>query len=231
MKSKKLYIFVILYISSFFMNAQNGLWTSYFVTYNIKNKEKFFIQSDAQYRSRDIFRLDNFNQSVVRMGIGHKISRSETSILSILGGYAFFVNNLNNKDSSIIYGFENRIYQQTNFITSILSNGNIFLINRIRLEERFLNDRVFSLRARYMMAFNFLLRKDTSNKRSYYIYTYNEIFFNLLKQDFGFDRNRFALFFGKILNQNIKLQIGLMRQELSDETRTDQVMISVYNSF
>ncbi|MCB0516770.1 MAG: DUF2490 domain-containing protein [Chitinophagales bacterium] len=184
---------------------------------NNKISEKLNWHNEIQYR--------NFNwggdleQLLLRTGIGYNLSPNNNNILL---GYGFILSKpyQNNEKTSTK---EHRIFQQYIHLQSI---GRVFIQNRYRLEERFVeND--FKMRFRYFMGFNIPLNQRSMLPRTVYLSFYDEIFLNLNAP--VFDRNRAYGALGYKIDHNFRIEAGYMFQQY-EGSRRGQFQLAVFNS-
>jgi hypothetical protein len=129
---------------------------------------------------------------------------------------------------------ENRIYQEA-LIPQKLGER-FYLTHRFRSEQRFVDDQDFRTRYRYNIFVNVPLNQITLTKGAIYAALYNEIFINgELNIGNGrevqyFDRNRTYLGIGFGLKDNLRLQLGWMRQT-TVEWAKNQGQVSLHHNF
>ncbi|MGB3464777.1 MAG: DUF2490 domain-containing protein, partial [Cyclobacteriaceae bacterium] len=115
--------------------------------------------------------------------------------------------------------------------------GNRFLLtHRIRSEQRWVADQDFRTRYRYNLFVNIPVNDTVLKKGVVYIALYNEIFING-QTDIGndrsvqyFDRNRTYVGVGYGLKDNLRIQLGGMRQTTVNWAK-NQVQFSLHHSF
>ena len=158
---------------------------------------------------------------LLRTGIGYNLTDNNNNLLL---GYAYInsQNYVGDTDDKI-GNDENRIYQQ---FTTRQNFGRFYVQHRYRLEERFLKDD-FQMRFRYFLALNVPVNKPTMEDKAFYISAYNEIFINA--ESPAFDRNRVYGALGYVINKNIKVEAGFMRQIQENSVR-NQFQIVIYNN-
>jgi hypothetical protein len=187
---------------------QLGSWYMYF--YNATFGDgPFGIQGDFQYRAWD--QLGDLEQLLLRSGLTYKPENA--NILFTLGYANITTGAFGDSDATIN---ESRIYQEALLPQTV---GTRFLLtHRFRYEQRWVDDQDLRTRFRYNIFLNVLLNKDKLEKNAIYLALYNELFING-ETEIGdgrtvqlFDRNRTYLGAGYSLSDNIRLQLGAMRQ-------------------
>jgi hypothetical protein len=203
----------------FFAQPSNfGNWLIYFGDKKIN--EKWNWHHEIQYRNFNL--LGDTEQLLIRTGIGYNLSEYNNNLHL---GYSFIYNEPYIGDTDDKRNFtEHRIYQQ--FITR--QSFNRFSIqHRYRFEHRFFSDD-YTMRLRYFLATNLALNQFKMQDNTLYLSTYNEIFINT--EDNIFDRNRLFGGLGYRFNKNIRTEIGLLNQTISNHTSRNQLnMICFYN--
>jgi hypothetical protein len=129
---------------------------------------------------------------------------------------------------------ENRIYQEALFPQKL--GGRFLLTHRLRYEQRFVENQDFRTRYRYNLFVNVPLNARELKKNTVYLALYNEIFINGQK-DVGagrsvefFDRNRFYSGLGYGLRDNLRAQLGWMRQT-TDSWAKNQLQVSLHHAW
>jgi hypothetical protein len=177
-----------------------GNWAMYFG--NIPLNEKWNIHAESQYRNFNA--AGDLEQFVLRGGIGYNISPNNHNILA---GYAHFWHQpyIGDTDEKRNFG-EHRIWQQFIYRDRI---GRVFLQHRYRFEQRFFEGNE-QYRLRYFLSLNIPVIKKAMEKNAIYASVYNEIFVKLDAP--FFDRNRFYLAAGYVLNPDLRMELGWMNQ-------------------
>ena len=203
---------------SYSQKTETGNWFMYFGNQKINKNINW--HNEIQHRNYNF--IGDFNQLILRTGIGYNLSEDNNNLL--LGyGYINTEKYLPNSDQKENVT-EHRIFQQ--FITK-QNFGRFFVQHRYRVEERFhKND--FQLRLRYFLGINIPLNKKTLEKNTIYLSSYNEIFINPEKP--LFDRNRLYGALGYFIHKNLKMEVGFMSQSLEDSNR-NQFQIAIFNNF
>ena len=212
MNSRLFILYAFCFLFSIPIGAQtknthtNFIWLNYNNTVYINHKWK--ILNDVQYRTRNWFQY----QSVlaVRSGLSYTINRHT----SVAAGFAWFANYKYINDAPIIAN-EYRPWQDVTF-QSIFNNKKI-LSNRIRIEERFLqqiknggqtNFYDQRLRLRYRLEFGMPIAKSkiTCNIG-------NEVMVNIdyLLSNRFFDQNRAYVFFNVPILKNTLFQFQYLK--------------------
>ena len=198
--------------------TETGNWFMYFGNQKINKNINW--HNEIQHRNYNF--IGDFNQLILRTGIGYNLSEDNNNLL--LGyGYINTEKYLPNSDQKENVT-EHRVFQQ--FITK-QNFGRFFVQHRYRVEESFhKND--FQLRLRYFLGINIPLNKKTLEKNTIYLSSYNEIFINPEKP--LFDRNRLYGALGYFIHKNLKMEVGFMSQSLEDSNR-NQFQIAIFNNF
>jgi hypothetical protein len=198
-------------------SSKTGNWFIYFG--NQKINKKWNWHNEIQYRNYNF--IGDLQQLLIRTGLGYNLAENNYNVLL---GYAFInsktykTNSLDKSNSN-----EHRIFQQ--LITRQNLNP-VFIQHRYRIEERFLNSD-FQMRFRYFLSVNIPLNKKTMVKNAIYASAYNEVFLNGVSP--VFDRNRLYGAMGYVINENIKLELGMMVQQL-EHTNRKQFQIVLFNN-
>lgn len=191
------------------VNNQLGAWYMYF--YNTTFKESNWgVQGDFQYR--DWRGLGDREQLLLRSGLTYQPSESGVKFTlgfaNITSGQ--FGTDIDNPIS------ENRIYQEALFSNSILKK--LLLTHRFRYEQRWVKNQDFRTRYRYNLFINVPFKETIVTKGTPYFAFYNELFING-ERNIGngrnvgfFDRNRTYLGIGYAIKNNLRLQLGWMKQ-------------------
>lgn len=197
--------------------SDTGTWFMYFGNNAINKKWNW--HNEVQYRNYDF--VGDLQQLLLRTGIGYNLSENNNNVLL---GYAYVrsENYLADFDRKIVVD-ENRIFQQ--FITR-QNFGRFYLQHRFRFEERFIKEK-FEMRYRYFLSVNIPINKPTMDKGAFYFSVYNEIFLN--GQTPVFDRDRLYGALGYVINKNLRIEAGFMRQ-IQEFSGRNQFQIGFYNS-
>lgn len=216
---KRYFIFVIfLFISGVLIgqNTSDGTWFVYFGNQKINNK--WNIQSDIQYRLRQV--PDQKNQIIARGGLGYNLTPGNHNLLL---GVAYVQTNFQDDllDKPTLQ--EKRVYQQYLFKQNYKS---VNTTHRFRLEERFLpND--FGCRTRYFFSAQKPLIGKSLNKFAVYGSFFNELFIDLTNKKF--DRNRVYAGVGYAISSDIRIETGYLIQAQNNGTR-GQLQLVLYNN-
>jgi len=210
-------IFLLNLNSAYSQKTDTGNWFIYFGNQAINKKWNW--HNEVQYRNYNF--AGDTQQLLLRTGIGYNLTDNNNNLLL---GYAYInsQNYVGDTDDKI-GNDENRIYQQ---FTTRQNFGRFYVQHRYRLEERFLKDD-FQMRFRYFLALNVPVNKPTMEDKAFYISAYNEIFINA--ESPAFDRNRVYGALGYVINKNIKVEAGFMRQ-IQENSGRNQFQIVIYNN-
>lgn len=218
---------------SFSVSAQNtpdedqlGAWYMYFFNASL-GESQFGIQGDYQFRFWNIG--NDLEQLLLRTGLTYR--PKDTNVMFTLG-YGNITTGAFGESTATTA--ENRIYQEALLPQKI---GSRFLLtHRFRYEQRWVEGQDFRTRYRYNIFVNILLNKTRLEKNAVYLALYNEIFLNGQRsigngrQVQFFDRNRTYLGLGLGLRNNLRLQVGWMKQTTVNWGK-DQAQLSLHHSF
>jgi hypothetical protein len=217
--TKRVFLFFIFILNGLVVFSQDntkGTWFVYFG--NQKINDRWYIQSDFQYRLKQVNEQES--QSLLRAGLGYNLTPTNHNILL---GAAYINTQFDNKIVSKSAIQEQRVYQQYLYKNKF---NDYFITHRVRLEERFFPSE-FGLRSRYFLAMQKSLNGKSFNRKSIYGSLFNEYFFDI--KNSSFDRNRFYAGFGYAINKDIRIETGYMIQVQKNISR-GQVQLVVYNN-
>lgn len=201
-------------------NAQKsntGNWFIYFGNQRINRHWNW--HNEIQYRNYNL--IGDLQQLVLRTGFGYNLSENNNNVLL---GYAYVYSERYLPSSSDKVGAtEHRIFEQ--FITK-QNFRRINLTHRYRIEERFLPDN-FQVRFRYFLSANIPITRQSMSANTVYLSMYNEIFMNATAP--VFDRNRIYGAIGYVLPRNMRIEVGIMTQQLETSHR-NQIQIVFFNN-
>lgn len=205
---------------------QLGAWYMYFFNKKFGNSQ-FGIQGDYQFRYWNAG--SDLEQTLLRTGFTYTPKNS--GVLLTLGYANITTGEFGEGDNTFN---ENRIYQEALFAQKIGSR--LLLTHRFRYEQRFVSDQDFRTRYRYNLFLNVPINNTELVKGTAYVALYNEIFING-QTDIGddrtvqlFDRNRTYLGMGYGLTNNLRMQLGWMKQTTANWGK-GQAQISVHHKF
>ena len=205
---------------------QLGAWYMYFFNKKIGDS-RFGLQGDYQFRFWN--GGSDLEQILLRTGATYRPKNAD--ILFTLG-YANITTGVFGESDDT--SNENRMYQEALFSQKI---GSRFLLtHRFRYEQRWVDGQDFRTRYRYNLFVNVPFNNTALEKGTVYLALYNELFING-QSDIGgdrtvdyFDRNRTYLGVGFGLRDNLRTQLGWMRQTTVDWSK-GQAQISLHHSF
>lgn len=217
------YLLLIFLFSSFLLNAQvkrqyannNNGWFMY--VGNHKLSDKWGIHLEAQWRRNNII-LHN-QQLLLRTGINYYLNAQ----VSFTAGYCYVITYPYGEFASKAMFPENRIWEQLNMKSGI---GAVEIINRFRLEQRYVNapvlkdleyvpgDAIYTNRVRWMNRYSVPFKGNTIEEHSLYVSFYNEIYINYGKNVAYniFDQNRAYLALGYRIPKLGRLELGYLNQ-------------------
>ena len=205
---------------------QLGSWYMYFYQKSFANS-RFGVQGDLQYRAWD--QLGDMEQLLIRNGLTYR-PENVNGLFTL--GYASITTGAFGDDD--VTSHENRIYQEALLPHRLTKR--VQLAHRFRYEQRWVEGQDFRTRYRYNLFINVLLNADELQRNILYIALYNELFING-QRDIGngnqvqfFDRNRTYLGLGYGLLDNLRLQLGWMKQTTVNWAK-GQTQLSLHHSF
>ncbi len=205
---------------------QLGAWYMYFGSTNL-GKSNFGLQGDYQFRFWKP--AGDLEQVLLRTGLSYV--PEQTNVKFILG-YAHITSGVPGESTQT--SNESRIYQEALLPQKVGSR--FYITHRLRYEQRWVEGQNFRTRYRYNLFLNVPLNAKELVRKTVYLALYNEIFINGQKQIGGgrsvayFDRNRFYLGIGYGLRDNLRGQLGWMKQT-TDNWRKEQLQFSLHHSF
>lgn len=229
----KNFLVIILLLSGISANAQDGpdesqlgAWYMYFFNKSFENSQ-FGIQGDYQFRFWDLG--SDLEQILLRTGATYKPKNA--NILFTLG-YGYISTGAFGESSSTFN--ESRIYQEALFPQTI---GERFLLtHRIRYEQRWVENQDLRTRFRYNLFLNVPLNSLKLEKKTIYLALYNELFING-ERNVGegnnvefFDRNRTYVGMGYGLSDQLRCQLGVMKQTTNSWSK-NQLQVSLHHNF
>lgn len=229
----KIFIAFILMALSINVSAQSGpdedqlgAWYMYFFNKKFGDSQ-FGIQGDYQFRFWDLG--SDLEQILLRTGATYRPKNAD--ILFTLGYANITTGTFGESDDNFV---ENRIYQEALFTQKI---GSRFLLtHRLRYEQRWVEDQDFRTRYRYNLFLNVPFNNTELSKNTVYLALYNEIFING-QREIGddrtveyFDRNRTYLGMGYGLRDNLRMQVGWMKQTTANWSK-GQLQLSLHHNF
>ncbi|WP_339926387.1 DUF2490 domain-containing protein [uncultured Cyclobacterium sp.] len=203
---------------------KTGAWYMYFFNTSF-NESSWGFQGDIQYRNWN--KGGDLEQLLLRGGLTYKPKK--TNIKFTLG-LANITSGVYGDDKST--SSETRIYQEALFPSQF--GNRFYATHRFRYEQRFVENQDFRTRYRYNLFLNIPLNKAAMVKNTLYLALYNEIFING-QRAIGkgnsveiFDRNRFYAALGYMVNKDLKIQLGGMRQS-TDSWSKNQLQFSLHH--
>ena len=184
------------------------------------DNSRFGIYHEAQLR--DFQFGGDHNQTLIRVGGHYQIKPFLTAVL----GYGFIYSELKGAANAPFY--EHRIFQDFVLTHAIKSTR---IRHRLRLEERFIEDRDFYGRARYCLFADIPLSEKKFNAGGTYLALYQEVFINAFQPEplKTFDRNRIYAAVGYKVKDNLGIQLGSMLQHVGSNKGTFQMQLSFHH--
>jgi hypothetical protein len=205
---------------------QTGGWYMYFFNTTL-NDSPWGIQGDLQHRNWNI--AGDLEQLMLRGGLTYS---PQNANIKFTLGYGNITTGAFGSDNTTTA--ESRFYQEALFPVKF---GNRFYTNhRFRYEQRFVENQDFRTRYRYNLFLNIALNKANMEKNTIYLALYNELFMNG-QRTIGigntvefFDRNRLYGAVGYVIQDGVKVQLGVMNQT-TDSWGKNQIQLSLHHSF
>lgn len=205
---------------------QTGGWYMYFFNTTL-NDSPWGIQGDLQHRNWNI--AGDLEQLMLRGGLTYS---PQNANIKFTLGYGNITTGAFGEDNTTTA--ESRFYQEALFPVKF---GNRFYTNhRFRYEQRFVENQDFRTRYRYNLFLNIALNKANMEKNTIYLALYNELFMNGQRTvgngntvEF-FDRNRLYGAVGYVIQDGLKVQLGIMNQT-TDSWGKNQLQLSLHHSF
>ena len=205
---------------------QTGGWYMYFFNTTL-NDSPWGIQGDLQHRNWNI--AGDLEQLMLRGGLTYS---PQNANIKFTLGYGNITTGAFGSDNTTTA--ESRFYQEALFPVKF---GNRFYTNhRFRYEQRFVENQNFRTRYRYNLFLNIALNKANMERNTIYFALYNELFMNG-QRTIGngntvefFDRNRLYGAVGYVIQNGLKVQLGVMSQT-TDYWGKNQIQLSLHHSF
>ena len=205
---------------------QTGGWYMYFFNTTL-NDSPWGIQGDLQHRNWNI--AGDLEQLMLRGGLTYS---PQNANIKFTLGYGNITTGAFGSDNTTTA--ESRFYQEALFPVKF---GNRFYTNhRFRYEQRFVENQDFRTRYRYNLFLNIALNKANMERNTIYLALYNELFMNGQRTvgngntvEF-FDRNRLYGAVGYVIQDGLKVQLGVMNQT-TDSWGKNQIQLSLHHSF
>ena len=209
-----------------FDEDQLGAWYMYFFSGKM-GEGPWGVQGDAQFRNWDLG--GDLEQLLLRGGITYS---PENANIKFTLGYGNITTGAFGDDNSTVS--ESRIYQEALFPTVFADR--FFLTHRFRYEQRWVEGQDMRTRYRYNLFMNIPLNQPNLKQGAIYLALYNELFING-ERSIGsgntveiFDRNRFYTAVGYSIKDNLRTQLGVMKQTTNNWSK-NQLQWSLHHSF
>ncbi len=209
-----------------FDEDQLGAWYMYFFSGEI-GEGSWGVQGDAQFRNWDLG--GDLEQLLLRGGLTYT---PEKANIKFTLGYGNITTGAFGDDNSTVS--ESRIYQEALFPTVFADR--FFLTHRFRYEQRWVEGQDMRTRYRYNLFMNIPLNQPNLKQGAIYLALYNELFVNG-ERSIGsgntveiFDRNRFYTAVGYSIKDNLRTQLGVMKQTTNNWSK-NQLQWSLHHSF
>ncbi len=206
MYRKSILIFSIIFL--FFSNfpalaIENdfGLWVPTYINLPITEK----VKSQLEVNSRIQNNVTEFSQLLVRPSVGYQLTKE----LSVWQGYAWVTNYIPK------FVNENRIWQQVLYEKHFKRFPRFSLVNRFRVEERFIHDiNGVPVRLRNLLRLQYTF--DKAQKWSFVFF--DEPFINPGRTPAGpsgIDQNRFFVGFNRKITKDFSYDFGYLMQYIN----------------
>ena len=209
-----------------FDEDQLGAWYMYFFSGKM-GEGPWGVQGDAQFRNWDLG--GDLEQLLLRGGLTYTPKNTN---IKFTFGYGNITTGAFGDDNSTVS--ESRIYQEALFPTIFADR--FFLTHRFRYEQRWVEGQDLRTRYRYNLFMNIPLNQPNLNQGAIYLALYNELFING-ERSIGsgntveiFDRNRFYTAIGYSIKDNLRTQLGIMKQTTNNWSK-NQLQWSLHHSF
>ena len=211
----------------FATKVQTQILSGWYALYgNDKLHRGLNLHYEVQLRNHNA--IGQLDQLLFRSGVGYSFNNDSQNVLI---GYGFIHNklamyyeeNLTVGEREAYMFSEHRVFQQYIMKHNI---SRILINHRYRLEERF-SSSTKSLRFRYFLSGYIPINNNKVSKGSFYVGAYNELFMNF--QDTYFDRNRTYFSLGYAITDHLKVELGYLRQDISNNIY-HHFQISVFNN-
>ncbi|MEO1714985.1 MAG: DUF2490 domain-containing protein [Bacteroidota bacterium] len=206
--------------------SQPGAWYMYFWSTTF-NDGPWGVQGDLQYRNWNI--IGDLEQLLTRGGLTYTPDQANVKLTL---GYANIQTGQFGDGVNLVS--ENRIYQEALIPQKV--GKRFYLTHRFRYEQRFVEGQDFRTRFRYNLFINVPINKSDLKKGAIYIAVYNELFING-ERNIGdgrrvelFDRNRTYGAVGYSISDQVRVQLGAMRQITNNWVKS-QMQASVHHNF
>lgn len=191
---------------------ENTGWLAWFNTY--KFSKNLGLTSDVQFRSADDWQY--VRNILIRSGLTYYLNTKS----NITVGYAF-IRSYNKQPEALKNSLtENRIWEQYVYNLKL---GQVSLQNRLRLEQRFIEQQandVFAQRLRYFVKAIIPIQKQKNSFNSgVFAALQNELFFNVqnktVTNNSFFDQNRAYAAIGYRFNSKFDIEAGYLNQYIN----------------
>ncbi|WP_226789010.1 DUF2490 domain-containing protein [Polaribacter porphyrae] len=191
-----------------------GNWFMYNGSHKIA--ENWKIQTMAHFRYYEL--ADNFQQEIYRLATNYSIHKK----LNVSIGYSYVT-------TDVVFGspdpivYENRIYEDINYTNFI---NKLKIRHRFRFEHRFITANATNSESHW---FRYDLNLNYPISKSWSVYVFNEIFFNMDKSK-RFVQNWTGFGFLHKLNQSIKLNFGYQQIKLPNDLQKRLLLGIILNT-
>lgn len=182
-----------------------GTWLMLFG--NAKLSDEYSLHAETQLRLYEP--LENFNQLLLRVGVGRKLSPQA----SVMAGYGYIPTTSFNKEELKTSSVEHRIWEQFALTNRL---GRLFFEHRYRIEQRWISSASaenYLNRLRYRLLVNIPLNKPEISEGTLFASFYDEVFLNVTETPF--DQNRLYAALGYRFNSLLSVQAGYLRHRLT----------------
>lgn len=189
-------------------------------------ESRYGLQGDYQFRFWD--EGGDLEQILLRTGATYSPKNAKVTFTL---GYANITSGAFGESNSTVS--ENRFYQEVFLPHKV--GPRFYLTHRFRYEQRLSDGQDLRTRYRYNLFINVPLNGVELGKNIFYLAMYNEIFINGelstgISEVEYFDRNRSYLAFGYGLRENLRVQLGFMKQTTNSWSK-NQFQLSAHHNF
>lgn len=191
------------------------------------NESKFGVQGDIQYRNWNL--IGDLEQLLIRGGVSYS---PESANVKFVLGYGHITSGAFGESDET--SAESRIYQEASLPQKL--GERVYVNHRFRYEQRWVENQDFRTRYRYNLSLTVPLNQSNLSENAVYLAVYDELFING-QREIGngreveiFDRNRLYGALGYALEDNLRLQLGVMEQT-TDNWSKGQIQVSLHHTF
>lgn len=243
MKTIRLFISLMMCVSSFILKAQNNRINTYenigwYNTFlSVKLPREFGLHTEYQWRRVDFG--SRWQQSLLRTGINFNINER----VQFRIGYVWLETFAYGDYTINVFGKNFTEHRTFQMVQMVQKEGRVELQHRFMLEQRFVgkfdnanriheDEYVYMNRMRYMLRVQMPLKGSTIVEKTPYVAMYNELFIGFGENVNAnvFDQNRMGVLLGYRFNSNIRIEAGYLNQILQFGRQIEGKNVFQYNS-